>query len=146
MTHRCALLALVFSTTLFAGTDDWMRVKALPKGADLTVIQSDMKSLRGTLDAAADDEIVVAGTTILKSRVVRISAHRSRNRVINAVLLGVVGGLIGGATGRFGVSCAETNDGCRNTALAAIGGAAGGAALGAFALPDTIEIYRIPKK
>jgi hypothetical protein len=108
-----------------------------------------MKSLRGDLRAASDDEIVVvsAGSdiTIPKARVVRIFRHRPAHRVRQAVALAVVGGLIGAGITRFGVACAETNDGCTNAALAAFGGAAGGAALGAV-LPDTAEVYRIPKK
>lgn len=139
-----ALVALIFP--VFADSDDWGRVKTLATGEKVTVIQSDMKSMRGALDAASDQEIVVAGVTIPKSRVVRVSSHKRGRRVSNAVLLGLVGGLAGAAATRFGVACAETNDGCRNAALAAIGGAAGGAAIGALALPDTVEVYRIKKK
>ena len=128
-----------------ADTDDWGRVKSLSKGTNLTVIQSDMKSVRGALDATSDDEIVVAGATIPKGRVVRISSHKGSHRVVNAVVLGVAGGLIGGAATRFGVACAETNDGCLNAKLAAFGGAAGGAAIGALLLKDTVEIYRVKK-
>ena len=146
-----ALVAfLAASGSLLADSDDWGRVKALPTGENVTVIQSDMKSVRGTLRATSDEEIVVASgvadVTIPRVRVVRISRHRARNRVTNAVVLGVAGGLIGAGAMRFGIACAETNDGCRNTALAAIGGAAGGAAIGALALPDTAEVYRIRKK
>ena len=138
------MLALSFALVLtLADSDDWSRVKALAAGADVTVIQSDMKSARGALDAASDNEIVVAGVAIARDRIVRISLHTTRHRVVNAVLLGVVGGLIGGAATRFGVACAETNDGCRNSALFAIAGGAGGAALGALAVPDTSEVYRV---
>ena len=131
---------------LFAESDDWARVKALAKGTNVTVVQSDMKSMRGVVDAASDEQIIVDGVTILKARVVRISSHKSSRRVSNAVLLGVVGGLIGAGAMRFGVACAETNDGCRNAVLATIGGAAGGAAIGALAFSDMVEVYRIPKK
>ncbi len=131
---------------LFAQSDDWARVKALAKGTDVTVIQSDMKSMRGVVDGASDEEIVVAGVTVPRGRVVRISSHKSSRRVSNAVLLGVVGGLVGAGAMRFGVACAETNDGCRNSVLAAIGGAVGGAAIGALAFSDMVEVYRIPKK
>ena len=137
-----ATLLLVLVLT-FADSDDWSRVKVLTVGADVTVIQSDMKSTRGTLDGASDNEIVVAGVHIAKDPIVRISVHKTRHRVVNSVLLGVVGGLIGGAATRFGVACAETNDGCHNSAMFAVAGAAGGAAIGALALPDTSEVYRV---
>ncbi len=137
-------LLLVLVMTL-ADSDDWSRVKALPHGADVTVVQIDMKSARGLLDAASDNEIVVAGATIGKDRVVRISVHQTKHRVVNAVVFAVVGGVIGGAATRFGVACAETNDGCRNSVLFTVAGAAGGAAIGALALPDTSEVYRIKR-
>jgi len=129
--------------------DDWGRVKRLAPGTQVTVVQSDMKSFRGPVRATSDNEIVVssagADVTVPKDRVVRITSNRPIHRVRNAVLLGVAGGVVGAAIARFGVACAETNDGCRNAALAAIGGAAGGATLGAL-LPDNTEVYRIPKK
>ena len=146
-----ACLALTLFPAFAADSpDDWGRVKKLSPGTSVTVIQSDMKSLRGPLRAASDNEIVVAsaGTdvTVPKDRVVRISSHRQSRRVSNAIVLAVAGGLIGAGVTRFGIACAETNDGCRNALLATVGGAAGGAALGATVLPDTVEIYRIPKK
>jgi len=129
--------------------DDWTRVKRLAPGTNVTVIQSDMKSLRGPVRGTSDNEIVVssagADVTVPKDRVVRISSHRAIHRVRNTVLFGVAGGVVGAGIARFGAACGETNDGCRNAALAAIGGAAGGATLGAL-LPDTTEVYRIPKK
>jgi len=147
MLYKRWLAVLVLAITpVWAASDDWGRVKALHTGANLTVVQSDMKSTRGTLDAASDDQIVISGVTIPKARIVRISAHKVGHRVSNAVLLGLVGGLVGAGITRFGIACAETNDGCRNAALASIGGAAGGAVIGALALPDTAEVYRIKKK
>ena len=132
-------------TILAADSDDWGRVKALSKGTNVTVIQSDMKSVRGPVDAASDNEIVVGGTAIAKARVARISSHKTSHRVLNAVALGVAGGLIGGGITRFGAACAETNDGCRNAALATFGGAIGGAVIGALAFPGTVEVYRVKK-
>ena len=140
-----ALTLALTLTMLSAETDDWGRVKALSKGTNVTVIQTDMKSVRGLVDAASDDSIVVAGASIPKAQVVRISSHKSSRRIVNGVVLGIVGGLIGAGITRFGVACAETNDGCQNAALAAFGGAAGGAAIGAIAMPDTLEIYRVKK-
>lgn len=142
----CCFAFLLTFLPAFADSDDWAQVKALPKGANLTVIQSDMKSVRGALDAVSDDEVVVAGMTIPKARVVRISRHRGTYRLSNALVLGLVGGLIGAGATRFGIACAESNDGCRNAAIATIGGAAGGAAIGALALQDTTEVYRVKKK
>ena len=65
---------------LFAESDDWARVKALAKGTNVTVVQSDMKSMRGVVDAASDEQIIVDGVTIPKGRVVRISSHKSSRR------------------------------------------------------------------
>ena len=147
MSHLRLSIAFVVAGTLLAGSgsDDWARVKALPTGTKVTVVQSDMKSVRGALDAASDGEMVVAGATIPKARVVRVSIHKSRRRVSNAVVLAITGGLIGAAATRFGIACAETNDGCRNAAMASIGGAAGGAVIGSLALPETVEVYRVKK-
>ena len=155
MVYRAWLVAVALiraGIPAFAGSDDWGHVKALAVGSNVTVIQTDMKSQRGPLRAASDEEIIVGSSgggsdvTIPKARVVRISRHRATHRVTNAVVFGVLGGVIGAGITRFGVACAETNDGCRNAALAAIGGAAGGAVTGALALPDTAEVYRIRKK
>ena len=143
--RMCTLFALALLPA-FAASDDWSRVQALRPGTKVTVVQSDMKSWRGALRAASSSEMIVesAGTdvTIPRDRVVRVTRHKRSRRVTNALVLALAGGLIGAGATRFGLACAETNDGCRNAALASYGGVAAGAALGA-ALPDTFEVYRI---
>ena len=78
-----ALTLALAVTILAADSEDWGRVKALSKGTNVTVIQSDMKSVRGPVDAASDNEIVIGGTTIAKARVARISSHKTSHRVLN---------------------------------------------------------------
>ena len=137
------MISVLFTLALFAAADDWGRLQALRTGSKVTVVQVDRKSLTGKLAAVSSEEIVVDSTTIPKARVVRVSTFKGTRRASNAVVLGIVGGLIGAGITRFGVACAETNDGCQNAALAAIGGTAGGAAIGAFALPAMMEVYRV---
>ena len=130
--------------------DEWARVKGLRAGVRITIVQSDTTSLKGQFERASDTEVVVASdsgaeSAVAKSAVRKISRDKASRRVTNAILLGAVGGLAGAGALRFGVACAETNDGCRNVLLTAVAGAAAGAVIGAL-LPTSEEIYRARKK
>lgn len=138
----------------FAAADnDWSNLsRDLKIGDRIDVVQSNMKSLSGVFRSATADQLTVAidgagEQAISKQNVIRVSVHQGSHRLRNAILLGVVGAIAGAGATRFGAACAETNDGCRNAALAPIAGGAAGAAIGAL-IPSSARhvVYRADKK
>lgn len=148
--HAVLFLALASFT---AADSDWSNLsRDLKNGDRIDVVQSNMKSLSGAFRSATADQLTVAvdgagEQAISKQNVVRVSVHQGSHRVRNAILLGVAGAIAGAGATRFGVACAETNDGCRNAALAPFAGGAAGAAIGAL-IPSTSKrvVYRVDKK
>jgi hypothetical protein len=147
-----SVLFLVLAA-LTAADSDWSNLsRELKTGDRIDVVRSNMKSLSGQFRSATSDQLTVtvdgAGEqAINKQDVMRVSVHKGSHRLRNAILLGVVGAVAGAGAGRFGVGCAESNNGCRNAALAPIGGGAVGAAIGAL-IPSSAKhvVYRADKK
>ncbi|HWG37809.1 MAG TPA: hypothetical protein VN690_08845 [Terriglobales bacterium] len=120
----------------------WARVRALPPGQELEVIQSDLTTLRGKLTQVGDDslELSLAGGShsIARDRIVRISAHSS-HRLRNAGL----GGGGGAAAGAIFVGADSSGSrGSDYAGIALIGGAIGAAAGAAFSSDTWREVYR----
>ncbi len=139
-----AVLAL---TLILAGEADWSELSRLKPGDRIHVVQVNQSSVSGSFRSTSADNLVIesggADQAIPKNSVVRVSVKTNPHRIRNGVILGVVGGLVGAGAMRFGVACAETNDGCNNAMLASIGGAAGGAAIGAVLPGGSTTIYRV---
>jgi hypothetical protein len=142
--------SLLAISMIAADSNDWAVLsRELKTGDRIDVVQTSMATARGTFQIVSPDGIVIhedAGDrTIAKDAVVRISVRDRSHRVLNGVLLGAVGGVAGAGIMRFGISCAETNDGCRNVKLATFGGAAAGAVIGAMLPAGSKVVYRVAK-
>lgn len=133
----------------WSAEDDWANLAQLKAGDRVAVVNAGMATATGDFRASNTDSLTVRvdgqERQFARASVVRISRLGHAHRVRNAVILGAVGGLVGAAAFRFGNGCAETNDGCRNAALASLGGAGAGAAIGALLPSRPQVIYRAAK-
>lgn len=139
-----ALLAL--AGTCFAADDDWTNLQRLQPDDAVQVVQTNLRSIEGQYRSSSPTELVVAingvERRLAQSEVARVSRRQKTHRLRNGALLALAGAAVGAASFRFGNACAETDNGCRNTRLATVGGAAAGAGIGA-AIPGGSElIYR----
>ncbi len=142
------MTTLVLALTLFlADESDWSALSRLKAGDRVHVVQVNKTTVSGHYRNNSADNLVIesegAEQAIPKNAVVRVSLKTNPHRVRNGIILGIVGGLAGAGAMRFGLACAETDDGCNNTKLAAVGGAAGGAAIGALLPGGSTVIYRV---
>lgn len=144
---RCITLLLLFlPIALLAADQDWTNLDRLKTGDEINVVQTSMGTTTGSYRSHSADTLLVtvggAEKSFARSAVVRVSRKGKSHRVRNAVLLGAVGAVVGAGIMRFGIACAETNDGCRNTKLATVLGGAAGAAGGALIPVRDELIYR----
>lgn len=146
----CPLLLMLFASASPAATHDrgdWNNLGELRPGDTIHVNQSDRKAVRGTYRRMSDSELVVAteagDVKIDRGNVARVSKSRPLRRIGNAAAIGLIAGTVAAGANRFGIACAETNDGCRNAAITTIAATAVGAAVGAF-IPTSKVIYRRP--
>jgi hypothetical protein len=142
------MTTLVLALTLFVAAEgDWSSLSQLKAGDRIHVVQTNKTTVSGQFRSSSADNLVIqsdgADQAIPRNSVVRVSLKTNPHRVRNGIILGVVGGLAGAGAMRFGIACAETNDGCTNTKIAAVGGAAGGAAIGALLPGGSTTIYRV---
>lgn len=148
--RRMLVSALLTLSIIAADSSDWSALSnELKTGNRIDIVQTNKSTASGIFQSVSPDRIVLredAGDrTIAKDAVVRISARGRPHRVLNSVLLGAVGGVAGAGIMRFGIACAETNDGCRNAKLASVGGAAAGAVIGAMLPGGSKVVYRVAK-
>ncbi|MFN7922677.1 MAG: hypothetical protein U0Q16_21410 [Bryobacteraceae bacterium] len=149
MKQPFSILFALAAACLAADSGDWNSLSQLKPQDEITVVPYRAGSLRGRFESVSSEGITLtvdgASKTIPKDSVVRVSRRGKRHRAANIAVLAGVGGLIGAGAMKFGIACAETDDGCRNTQLAAIGGAAAGAAIGAALPAGWNTIYRSQK-
>ena len=133
-----------------AASDDWKNLDRLKAGEEIDVVQTSMGTTSGHYRSHSADSLAIesggAEKSFPKAAVVRVSRKDKSHRVANGVVLGFVVALVGAGAMRFGIACAETDDGCRNTKLATVFGGAAGAAIGAMlpAWPELIYRARRP--
>ncbi len=148
---KILILSLASCWALCAAENDWANLsRELKSGDRIHIVLTSKASIDGLFRSASNDSIAITAAgatdrTIPKAEVVRVSLEGRAHRLRNGILLGIAGGLVGAGATRFGAACAETNDGCRNAALASILGAAGGAVIGALIPARMRVIYRAPK-
>jgi len=128
--------------------DNWDDLKQLARGQKIEVVDSKMKTLKGTFVSVSDEAISLqvgkSEESVLRADVVRVSvrdtSHRARNM---ALASGVIGGiaLIPSAI----IIGQQSNEGnsCAPCVAAIAAGFGGGAALGA--IPGSRTIYRVKK-
>lgn len=128
---------------------NWDNLMQLQLGQKIEVVDSHMKTLKGTFVSVSDDAIsLLAGKTeesVPRANVVRVSvrntSHRTRNMLLGA---GIGGGIAIAAT--IVPLAANSNEGNRcGVCIAGIAaGFGGGTALGA--LPRSRTVYRAKKE
>jgi hypothetical protein len=129
--------------------DSWDNLKELRPGQKIEVMDSKMKTLKGTFVSVSDEAIslLVAKSqeSVLRANVVRVSvrdtSHRRRNMLLGAGILGGVA-LIPAVIGL--VANSNEGIGCGACVAAIPAGFGGGAALGA--LPGSRTVYRVKKQ
>lgn len=140
-------MLLAAAVCAWPAEDDWANLAQLKAGDRVAVVNTSMATANGEFRASGADSLTVAvdgqERRFERTAVVRVSRLGHAHRVRNAVILGAAGGVAGAAAFRFGNGCAETNDGCRNAAMASIGGAGAGAALGALLPARPHVVYRV---
>jgi hypothetical protein len=143
---RALLLLICLPFPLSAADNDWANLDRLKSGDEIDVVQTSMGTTTGTYRSHSAEALVMdaggAAKSFPRSAVARVSRKGHAHRIRNAAILGAVGAVVGAGAMRFGIACAETNDGCRNTKLATFFGGVGGAVAGAL-IPVRAElIYR----
>jgi hypothetical protein len=129
--------------------NNWDNLKQLRPGQKIEVVDSSMKTLKGTFVSVSEEAISLrAGKSeksVLRANVARVgvrdTSHRRRNMLLGA---GIAGGL---ALISAGLGLAySSNEGkvCGYCVVAIVAGFGGGAALGAF--PGSRTIYRVKKQ
>jgi hypothetical protein len=151
------LILLVVGSIVLAGQllaqtaqDSWDNLKRLRAGQKIEVVNTDMKSVKGSFVSYAEDGISLqtdkGPLTIERARVMRISLREHSKRARNALIGAAVGagaGLALGAAGDRGIH--ETGEGNFAKAIFTPIGAGAGAGIGA-AMPSYETIYRAPKR
>jgi hypothetical protein len=126
---------------------DWDKVKQLPAGQEILVVQNDTKSLQGKLQSASDETVVIrlatGEQTIAKGSILRVSSRGASHSLRNTAL--VAGAGFGGGAG-IGAAAGNPNGMFGRGPTALVGAAIGllsGAAVGAV-LPTGSwhEVYR----
>jgi hypothetical protein len=129
--------------------NNWDNLKQLRPGQKIEVVDSKMKTLKGTFVSVSDDAISLqvgkSEESVARADVVRVSvrdtSHRTRNMLLGS---GVIGGI---ALIPAGILLAQqSNEGnrCAACVAAIAAGFGGGAALGA--IPGNRTIYRVKKQ
>jgi hypothetical protein len=128
--------------------DNWGNLKQLAPGQKIEVVDSKMKTLKGTFVSVSEEAISLqvgkSEKSIARADVVRVSVHDNSHRARNMLLAsGVIGGitLIPAAIG-LAINGNEGNS-CPACVAAIVAGFGGGAALGA--IPGSRTIYRVKK-
>ncbi|HMD99437.1 MAG TPA: hypothetical protein VKM93_19180 [Terriglobia bacterium] len=128
--------------------DNWDNLKQLRQGQRIEVVDSSMKTVKGTFVSVTDEAISLAAgkreESVARANVVRVSvrdtSHRTRNVALGAGILGGVG-LAVGAVGLAANS--NEGNGCGACVAVIAAGFGGGVALGA--IPGSRTIYRAQK-
>jgi hypothetical protein len=125
--------------------DNWDNLKQLRQGQRIEIVDSSMKTLKGTFVSVSDEAISLAAgkgeEPVARANVVRVSirdtSHRTRNMAMGAGILGGIA-LVAGVVGLKETSNEGNSCGACVAAIAA--GFGGGVALGA--IPGSRTVYR----
>jgi hypothetical protein len=128
--------------------NNWDDLKELTPGEKIEVVDSKMKTLKGTFVSVSDEALSLqvgkSEESVLRANVVRVSvrdtSHRTRNMLLGS---GIVGGII--LTPAFILLVQQSNEGnsCGACVAAIVAGFGGGAAAGA--IPGSRTVYRAKK-
>ena len=128
--------------------DNWDNLKQLTPGQKVEVVDSKIKTLKGTFVAVSDEAISLqvgkSEQSVARADVVRVSvrdtSHRARNMLLAS---GIIGGVALAASIVPLASSGNEGNSCPACAGAIAAGFGGGAALGA--IPGNRTLYRAKK-
>ena len=147
--ERMLLLLLVPGLSLAQSSQsNWDNLKQLIPGQKIEVVDSSLKTHKGSFVSVSDDAISVqvgkSEESVPRANVVRVgtrdTSHRKRNMLLAS---GILGGVAIGASVVPLVANSNEGNGCGVCIAAIAAGFGGGAALGA--IPGNRTIYRVNK-
>jgi hypothetical protein len=143
------LLAVPLSTVAQRAQDSWDNLKQLRPGQKIEVVDSKMKTLKGSFVSVSEEALSLqdgkSQESVPRADIVRVSvrdtSHRTRNMLLAA---GVIGGVTLIPAGILFAQQSNEGNSCGACVAAIVAGFGGGAALGA--IPGSRTIYRVKKQ
>jgi len=143
------MLVVQLPATAQPAQDSWDNLKQLQQGQKIEVVDSKMKTLKGSFVSVSEEGLSLQVgknlETVARANVVRVSlrdtSHRTRNMLLAA---GIAGGVALIPAGILLVQQSNEGNSCGACVAAIVAGFGGGAALGA--IPGNRTIFRVGKQ